>query len=96
MADNKDTVMVPKDPSEHGETKYLVEVFVAKRFVITVYADDKEQAVQRAKAAPYRSELGLLGIRCVNGVSHSQFDEDFGFQITSGEGNIDDDPEHVG
>jgi hypothetical protein len=86
---NEDAVKKSKDPSEYGKTRFLVELFITERFVVTTYADDANTAVERAKASPYRSENGL-GFHCKDGVSHPHFDEDYNFQVTRGEVVIDD------
>jgi hypothetical protein len=46
---SNDTVMRPKDPSEYGKTKYLVELFVTERFVATIYANDEQAVVTKGR-----------------------------------------------
>lgn len=90
---DEDAVKRSKDPSEYGKTRYLVELFLTERFVVTVYADNEDEAAERAKAAPYRAESDLIGFRCREGVSHTHFDSDFNLQVTTGEVVIDDSEE---
>ena len=87
---SEDAVKRYKEPREFGDTCYLVELFLTERFVVTVYADSEEQAVERAKASPYRGQQGLMGFHCKDGVSHTHFDEDFNFLVTQGEVVLDD------
>jgi len=81
---SEDAVKRPKDPSEYGKKKYAVELFLTERYVVTVYADSPEQAIESAQASPYRTETGLQGFLCAGGVSHTHFDEDFDFKIMKG------------
>lgn len=90
MADEY-AVMGYPDPDTYGPRKFLVELFLTERLVITVYANDEEQAKRRALVAPYRSEQGLMGVHCKNGVSHAHFDEDYGYKVTAGDVEEDDD-----
>jgi hypothetical protein len=82
-----------KDPRDYGKKKYLVEVLLTERFVVTVYADDEDEAAKRACDAPYRGSQGTMGFRCKDGVSHVHFDEDYDYLVTRREVEVDDDSE---
>lgn len=92
--ENKMLTKAYKEPREYGNTRYLVELFLTERFVVTVYADSEEEAVKRAKASPYRAQNSLIGFHCIEGVSHTHFDEDYDFQLTGGEVVLDDSEEN--
>ena len=75
-----------KDPQEFGAKKFLVELRITSRHVVSVYANDKDKAVARALAAPYRDNSGSIrGFGLCNGVSHIQHDEDHGDVVTLGD-----------
>lgn len=93
---DNDAVMRPKSPKAFGKNKYLVELFLTERIVVTVYADTEESAACRAQAAPYRNEAGVMAIPCAEGVSHAHFDEDFDFSVKLGEVQQDDATEEDG
>lgn len=92
--DDQMLTMREQDPREFGAKKFLVEVNVVKRFVVSVYADDEDLAAIKAMNAPYSGGEGSLrGFKLANGVAHVQYDEDFGNQLTLGEVQEADDDE---
>lgn len=85
MEDSKMMQKRYKEPKEFGDKKYLVELFIMQRHVITVFADDTNQAAERARqCAIAPSVSGGSKFLLSNGVKTIHYDEDF-FEVRHGE-----------
>jgi uncharacterized cupin superfamily protein len=91
MSENYELQQRPKRAEDHGRNKYFVELFLTERFVLTVYADDAQKARNVAQSAAHRMKTGMMAFSANAGVKHVHFDEDYDFQVMTGEVQLDDD-----
>ena len=70
-----------KSPQTFGKNKYLVELFISQRHVVTVFADTPELAEKRACNSVMVENGTLRGFGLSGGVSGVHFDEDYGCEV---------------
>jgi hypothetical protein len=81
--------------NKYGAKKFLVETFITERHVVTVYADDEDAAISKVRKAYFRvdgdtEDSGRMGINLYDGVHKMSFDEDYGFKLSFGETQEED------
>lgn len=76
---------------DKDKPKYLVELFITERIVVTVEADDEDDAYNRATKSLTRTHAGALSVVRKNGVVSTHFDEDYDYTVKRGDVIEDDD-----